>query len=224
MSHVQGPCAGIPTVGIGPRLFGAHRDAFCRHGHGDHHLWQVAAVIFAVLGELAERHLVGDDRTLLAGLLGLVLLGRREVDLLVRDVHLPVGRGGVDEDDVAGQVQQVRRAVEDAGRDLAERVEEEVHRRVCAVVIEARAARERDPLARPGHARQLRGRLQAALGDEREQDPLCHLAVEPAILGRSGRSAGRSKSQNRSFLEVASPRNGRAFTAATRSEIAAFSS
>ena len=133
-------------------------------------------MILGVLRELAQRHLPGDCRLSLARRRGLLRLGglvrARQLDLLIGDVHLPVGRGAVDEDDVAGQVEQVRRTVEDAGCDLPERVEEEVHRRVRCLVIEGRARGQRDTLTCPGHAGELGGRLQAALGHQREDDPL----------------------------------------------------
>ena len=52
---------------------------------------------------------------------------RVQVGQLVGAVDLPVGGGRIDEDDVHIQVQQVRHRVEDPRRDLAQRVQQEVH-------------------------------------------------------------------------------------------------
>ncbi len=79
-------------------------------------------MILAVLGELTRGELVGDGGLLAGAPIPVGLLGccrRRELDLLVGDVDLPVRGRGVDEDDVAGQVEQVRRAIEDALGDLS---------------------------------------------------------------------------------------------------------
>ncbi len=64
----------------------------------------------------------------------------------VGDVTLEVGRGRVDEDDVTRQVQQVRRRRKDRLGDLTQRAEQEIHRRVGGVVVEARATVDRDAL------------------------------------------------------------------------------
>jgi hypothetical protein len=71
-----------------------------------------------VLGELTHRSLDRHRRAVLAGrglLVLLVLLAvacAGQVDLFVGDVDFAEGKGGVDEDDVAGQVQQVAGAVD----------------------------------------------------------------------------------------------------------------
>ena len=102
-----------------------------------------------------------------------------EFGQLVGDLGLPVGGGGVHEDDVHVQVEQVRDRVEDLGGDLLQRVEQEVHRPVGGVVGEPRAALDEHPLGHPPGRRQLRGRLQRPLRDQREDHPLDRLAVEP---------------------------------------------
>jgi hypothetical protein len=70
----------------------------------------------------AHRPLLRAGRLVVAGLFG-------QIGELVGAIELPVRRGGVHEDHIAGQVQQRGGAVEHPGGDLAERVEQEVHRR-----------------------------------------------------------------------------------------------
>jgi hypothetical protein len=108
--------------------------------------------------------------------------GNVQLDQGVGDVALEVGRRGVDEDHVAGQVQQRGRAIEDALGDLGQRVQQEVHRRVGRIIVEGRAAEQGDPLLRPVRGGELRARLQAAVGNEREQHLFDDIAGEATTL------------------------------------------
>ena len=122
--------------------------------HRDHHLGQVVTV---VLG-LAEPALPSLDRhaeTVVGVRFGL------QVGQLVGAVDLPVGGGGVDEDDVDVQVQQVRDRVEDPRRDIAQRVEQEIHCRIGGIVGEPDAVGDRGPLGDPPGGGQLAARFQA---------------------------------------------------------------
>jgi hypothetical protein len=56
-----------------------------------------------------------------------------ELHLLVGQVDLEVGRAGIDEDQVAGEVEEVGRAREDRLGDLGQGAREEVHGRVGGV-------------------------------------------------------------------------------------------
>ena len=116
------------------------------------------------------------------GLADLVIGGRslRPPGELVGDLALPVGGGGVCEDDVQVQVEQVRDRAEDLGGDLVEGREQEVHRRVGGVLAEPRAALDRDPLGHPAGGRQLGARFQRPLRHQREDHPLGGLPVQPA--------------------------------------------
>jgi hypothetical protein len=98
------------------------------------------------------------------------------------DVAFEVGRGGVDEDHVAGQVQQRRRAIEDALRDLGKRVQEEVHGAIGRVLVKGGTAEERDALLGPVRRGELGARLETTVGDEREQHLLDHVAGEAPSL------------------------------------------
>jgi len=117
-------------------------------------------------------------------------LGFVELVELVGDVSTEVRGGGVDEDDVAGQVQQVGRAVEDPLGDLGERLQQEVHRRVAGVLAEAQTRADRDALVHPSTGGQLGERLEAAVGDEREQHPLDERRLEAPARGHGGERLG----------------------------------
>ena len=78
-------------------------------------------------------------------------LGRVEVGLAVGDVAFEAGRAGVDEDHVAGEVEQVGRSSEDPLGDVGQGREQEAHRRVSGVIVEVRTVTESDALTRPAH-------------------------------------------------------------------------
>ena len=106
-----------------------------------------------------------------------------QVGELVGHVELEVGRGGVDEDDVQVQVEQVRDRAEHLAGDLVQGVEQEVHRPIRLVVGEAGQPFDRDPLRDPVGRGQLRAGLQRALRDQGEHDPLDRLTVQAAAGG-----------------------------------------
>jgi len=127
-----------------------------------------------------------------SGLLLVQVLG--ELDLRVGGICLEVGRAGVHEDHVAGQVEQAGGARKDALGDLGQGGEQEVHRPVGGVVAEGRAAGERDALTGPARGGQLGTGLQGALRGEREADAFCELGVEAP--------AGRCLAQRRADAEA----------------------
>ena len=161
------------AAGKGPA---AHRDTVAGDRHCDHHLGQVVAV---VLG-LAEPASPALDR--LADSVVDLRFGP-QVGPLVGAVDLPVGGGGVDEDDVDVQVEQVRDRVEDPRRDLIERIQQEIHGRVRGVVAEPETVGDRDPLGHPTGGGQLAARLQRPLRHQREQHPLGRAALDPTTRG-----------------------------------------
>ena len=105
---------------------------------------------------------------------------RVEVGEFVGDVDLPVGGGGVDEDDVDVQVQQVRDRVEDRRGDLAQGVEQKVHHPIGRVVGKPGTVGDRDPLGHPPCGGQLAARLQRPLRHQREQHPLGRSCGSPS--------------------------------------------
>ncbi len=109
-----------------------------------------------------------------------VVDGVLQVGEFIGAVDLPVGAGGVDEDDVQVQVEQVRDRTEDLPGDLLQGLEQEVHRPIRLVVGEARQAFDRDPLGDPVGRRQFAARLQRPLRNQGEHDPLDRLPVQAA--------------------------------------------
>jgi len=101
-----------------------------------------------------------------------------EVSQLVGTLDLPVGAGGVDEDDVQVEVEQVRDRGEHLGGDLVQRRKQEVHPPVGLIVAEPCAALDRDPFRDPPGRGELAARLQGALGDQGEDDPFDRFAVQ----------------------------------------------
>ena len=104
-----------------------------------------------------------------------------QVGQLVGHIDLPVGGGGVDEDDVHVQVQQVRDRVEDPRGDLAQGVEQEVHHPIRRVVAEPATAGDRDPLGHPPCGGQLAARFQRPLRHQCEQHPLGRVRVQAPV-------------------------------------------
>src|SRR5512135_2811394 len=168
------------VAGEGPA---AHRDAVPGDCHRDHHLGQVIPVILGV-PEPPGALLLGQ----LVLVLVLAVLARAvfagDVGEPGGHLHLPVGGGGVDEDDVDVEVQQVRHRPEDPGGDLLQRREQEVHRPVGLVIAEAWAALDEHPLGHPSRGRELRRRLQRPLRGQREDHPLGRRPVQPPAFGR----------------------------------------
>ena len=161
------------AAGKGPA---AHRDSVAGDRHRDHHLGQVVAMVLG-LAEPARGPL---DR------FGGAVVGLgfgRQVGQLVGHVDLPVGGGGVDEDDVDIEVEQVRDRVEDPRGDLAQRVEQEVHRPIRRVVGKPGAAGDRDPFGDPAGGGQLAARFQRPLRHQREQHPLGRVRVQAPVGG-----------------------------------------
>jgi hypothetical protein len=131
-----------------------------------------------VLG-VPERPGAGLDRVAHLIVAGLVL----QLGQLVGGLGLEVGAGGVDEDDVQVQVEQVRHGGEHLRGDLGQRVEQEVHRPVRLIIGEPGQALDRHPVGDPAGRRQLAARLQRPLRDQGEEHPLGRLAVQSPPLG-----------------------------------------
>ena len=92
--------------------------------------------------------------------------------LLVADLDLEVRRGGVEEDHVDLEVEQVRDREEHRLLHPLGAGEEEVHRPVQLVVCDLLDPGENNIAADPPGRLELRRRLQAALADHREHRPL----------------------------------------------------
>jgi len=140
----------------------AHRDALGGDRHADHHLRQVGTLVLGVLGEAADRHLGRPTGFGAGGRRGPALHcieAARKLGLRIGEVALEVGRGGIDEDHVAAQVQQVGGARKDRLSDLGQRRQQEVHRPVGGVLIEGGAVGDGHPLGHPAGGGQLGGRL-----------------------------------------------------------------
>ena len=181
------------TAGKGPA---AHRDSVAGDRHRDHHLGQVVAVVLG-LAEPARRVLDRFHGAVVGLRFGL------QVGQFVGHVDLPVGGGGVDEDDVDVEVEQVRDRVEDLRGDLAQSVEQKVHHPIRRVVGKSGAAGDRDPLGHPAGGGQLAGRFQRPLRHQREQHPLGRLGVQAPLGGHPVQRCADA---------AAAPRVGRAAT------------
>jgi hypothetical protein len=108
-----------------------------------------------------------------------------QIGQFVGHIDVPVGGGGVDEDDVDVQVEQVRDRAEDPCGDLAQGVEQNVHRPIRRVVGKPATAGDRDPLGHPAGGGQLAARLQRPLRHQREQHPLHGRGVQAPLGGDS---------------------------------------
>ena len=142
-----------------------HRDPLAGDREPDHDLRQVGPVILRV-AEPPQPALVGRSS-------------------LVVEVDLEVGRGGVEEDHVDLEVQQVGDREEDRLLHPLRAGEQEVHRPVQLVVGDRLDPGDDDVAAEPAGRLQLRGRLQAALADHREDRPL-HPRAAAAAAERRG--------------------------------------
>jgi hypothetical protein len=83
---------------------------------------------------------------------------------------------------------------EDLRGDLAQRAEQEIHCRVGGVLAEVGAALDGDPLPDPAGGGQLRPRLQRALRNQREDDPLGRVPVQPPTPGDSAQRGTNAQS------------------------------
>lgn len=94
-------------------------------------------------------------------------------------VELEVGGGGVEEQQVDLEVEEVCHREEDGLLHLGLAIgrDEEVHRPVGLVLVHRGKPGDRDVLGRPGGGGELRGRIDRPVGDEREQHPL-HVDAE----------------------------------------------
>ena len=128
-----------------------------------------------VLG-LAESMLPALDR--LAGPVVGLRVGCRSASPSAPLIFREAG-GGVDEDDVDVQVQQVRDRVQDPRRDLAQRVQQEIDCRVNGVVAESGAVGDRDPLGHPPCGDQLVPGASARRATSADSTAPGRAAVEP---------------------------------------------
>ena len=105
-------------------------------------------------------------------------------DGLVRLLQLEVGAGGVEEQQVHLQVQQVRDLVEDLLLQVVLHLVEPVHRPVAGLLSGLGQRVDMHVVGDPLGSRELRGGGQRAVGDQREQHPLGRGHVPgPAPLG-----------------------------------------
>jgi len=99
-------------------------------------------------------------------------------DRLVGLLGLEVGGGGVEEDQVDFQVEQVRHLVEHSAGQIGLHRDQPVHRPVAGVVghpiLPAGQPRQVHVVRDPRGGGQLRGRRQRPVRDQREQHPLHH--------------------------------------------------
>ena len=116
-----------------------------------------------------------------------------KLGLRIGAVDLKVGRARIDEDHIAGEVQQIGSARKDSLGDARQGGGQEVHGAVSGVLLETRAALDRHPFGHPAGGGQLRGRLQGTLGDQSEDDALGRLGIEAATRG--GRPQGLADTQ-----------------------------
>jgi hypothetical protein len=106
-----------------------------------------------------------------------------EVGELVGDLNLPIRRSGIHEDDLNIEIQEMGDRGEDLRGNLAQRCEQEIHRRVGGVLAESGAALDGDPLGDPAGGGQLRPWLQCPLRDQGEDYPLGSLPVQAPTPG-----------------------------------------
>ena len=141
------------------------RDPRPGDGHPDPYLRQIGAVILGMpVGPKRRRHLavLVDDR--LVGLVG-----------------LKVRRGRVEEQQVDLEVQQVGGLPVHALAELLLDLQEPVHRPVARIIRDIVEAVDPGALTHPARRRELRQRLQCAVGDQREQHPLS-APIQPTAL------------------------------------------
>ncbi len=101
------------------------------------------------------------------------------VDGFVGLVEFEVGAGGVEEQQVHFQVQQVGDVVIHRARQLWGYLDQPVHRPIAGLIDHGVQPVDHDVVFDPAGRGQLRGRRQRPVGDQREQDPLDPL-VQPA--------------------------------------------
>src|ERR1022692_2076270 len=146
------------------------RDTLAGDGQADHDLRQVGTVILGV--PLAAQRPVGLTRARLLVLLLLVWVLSR--------LGLPVGRGGVEEDHIDLEVQQMRDAEEHRLLHALRALQQEVHRTVELIVTDALHTLDENVTPDPARRLQLRRRLKTALADHREDRALHPRAPAPS--------------------------------------------
>jgi hypothetical protein len=134
-----------------------HRNALLGHGQSDHDLRQVVAMVLGVP--------VHPERVI-ARLLG---------------VAFEIGGGGVEEQQVDLEIEQIRHGEEHRLLHLGLRVRfhQQVHRPIRLVLVHPRQPVDRDVTHRPLGGGQLRHRLDRPVRHQREQHPL-DVGAEPA--------------------------------------------
>ena len=110
--------------------------------------------------------------------------------ILVGVLHLEVGGGGVEEQQVHFEVQQVRDLVEDLPFEVAADGVQPVHRPVARVVGDSAEPVDVHVLAHPLRRGELGGGSERPVGDQREQHPLSPGGV-PGPAPPGGREPGQ---------------------------------
>ena len=168
----------------GPRPH-PHRDAGAGDGQADDDLGQVVAVVLALAvgTEPDVAHVVG------GGGLGVDLAALVTGGWGVSLTSFEICRCRVEEQQVHFEVEQVGDLVVDLlGQGVLDG-QQGVHRPVTGVVTDLGQVGDVHVVADPVGGGELAGRLQRPVGDQREQDPLHPLAVDPA-LGQGGADRG----------------------------------
>ena len=106
---------------------------------------------------------------------------------LVGQFGFEVGRGGVEEQQIDLQIQQIGNREEHCFLHLGAGVglHEEVHRPIRLILIHLFETCDRDIMRGPFGGGQLGGRVDRPVGDQREQHPL-HIGREPAATDHLG--------------------------------------
>ena len=162
------------VAGPGPDPDG---DAVAGDGHADHDLRQVVTAVLGLAVGAEPRCLARVGVLLVAGLLAAPVPHGFRVGVL----HLEVCGGGVEEQQVHFEVQQVRDLVEDLLFEIAADGVQPVHRPVARVVGDSAEAVDVHILAHPLRRGELGRRGQRPVGDQPEQHPLgCGGVPRPA--------------------------------------------
>jgi hypothetical protein len=169
----QGLVAGVAGPAPHP-----DRDAGAGDRHADHDLRQVVAVVLGLA--------VAANPRLLAVTIAVAGLGQPVAALVpgdrrIRLIQLEVGGGGVEEQQVDLEVEEVGDLAEHLALQGGVDLQQPVHRPVAGVIGRLGQPRDGHVVADPAGGGQLRRRGQRPVGDQGEQHPLGPLVQPPAL-------------------------------------------